>query len=42
MGFISHHLLFIAYRGGDTHTYMHTNTHTDNPQRINFKKPGGH
>ena len=23
-----------------THTHTHTNTHTDDPHRINFKKPG--
>ena len=37
MGSISHHITPLVINnlgGGDTHT------HTDNPHRINFKKPG--
>ena len=34
---VGRHQLLIA-SGADTHT--HTNTHTNDPHRINFKKPG--
>ena len=37
---ISHHItpLVINILGADTHAKTHT--HTDDPHRINFKKPG--
>ena len=39
---ISHHItpLIINNLGADTHTNTHIHTHTDDPHRINFKKPG--
>ena len=42
---ISHHitpLVINSLRDRHTHKYTHTHTHTrtDNPHRINFKKPG--
>ena len=39
---ISRHImpLVINSLGADTHKQIHTHTHTDDPHRINFKKPG--
>ena len=33
-------LVVNSLRGGHTHTRKQTHTHTDDPHRINFKKPG--
>ena len=43
MGSISSHitpLVINSLGGGDTYTHIYANTHTDDPHRINFKKPG--
>ena len=45
MGSISRHitpLVINSLGGGHTrkHTHTHIHTHTDDPHRINFKKPG--
>ena len=45
MGSISRHITPLVINnlgGGHTHTLTHThaNTHTDDPHRFNFKKPG--
>ena len=47
MGSISRHitpLVINSLGGGHTHTHANTqiHTHTDDPHRINFKKPGTH
>ena len=38
MGFISRHITPLVINS--LRAVTHTNTHTDDPQRINFKKPG--
>ena len=41
MGFISHHITPLVINSfGNGHTHTHTHAHTDDPHRINFKKPG--
>ena len=40
---ISHHITLLVINslgGGHTHTHTNTDTHTDDPHRMNFKKPG--
>ena len=34
-------MLLVIYSLEGRHTYMHTNTHTDDLHIINLKKPGG-
>ena len=39
--FISRHITPLVINSlGHGHTHTHTNMHTDDPHRINFKKPG--
>ena len=41
MGFISRHIMPLVINSlGHRHTDTDASTHTDNPHRINFKKPG--
>ena len=38
---ISHHITLLVINSlGGGHTHTHANTHTDDPHRFNFKKPG--